>query len=698
MDNLIAKLKEEFYLYGATTDDYKAILMDFSDALTDDEKLNHARAWIRAEIKENWQNKNRDWLVNFIEESFCLGNTKTYNVRYIIYLLEHLKSLSIFLDEESLKFLTEKSPKFRSLLESLIQHRRKEFEKIVFFHSHELLNDALKKYVKIRKKKPCFTEISTKLTIQEESEIQRLALDCLNAKDTDGYIKYRNILIESLQETIETTAKNYLGYGFSFEDLVNLGNVYLLENFENHLQLHTTILRARIKCALINYFSVLVKNAQMEETDVEQMSVGEDPMFDSLYQNEVKEVIRQVIRDLKPKAERVIRLRYGLSDEVISYSPHSTRELARMENLTHQAIESRIKKALKGMSNHPTFIEFFEEKEAANDFLGLETILDCTKKELFILLAGISNYDKRILKIVFGTDLTGSEDLTSLSERAISKYTLLMKKLEEDLQALRSYQNSDLPTIIGEKSYQASKIKLFLKMHPEIENIILSAHQGNIEKRANYNTLTLEEKKQYHQGIIKIKAYLAKIKASPYLWNIIEYEKGIYDFYYMVNNTSPKSRYLAMIFGSHYTAREEITLIGNEEKYFETLLELKRYMEQASYQRVNIIEFTSDGILLKCDDMILPFQVDIIKELFSTLVCPQISIMMFSAYVGINEKRKTIADLEKMFQLTCVEEIKKELKVTFEMLLEVATIRNISLGGDLIEALGYQRVREKPKD
>ncbi|MDE7389404.1 MAG: RNA polymerase sporulation sigma factor SigK, partial [Lachnospiraceae bacterium] len=173
----------------------------------------------------------------------------------------------------------------------------------------------------------------------------------------------RNVLVEHNLRLVAHIVKKYYSMAADQDDLVSIGTVGLIKaidtfDCDKNIKLSSYASRC-IENEVLMHFrnqrktSLDVSIDETIDTDKDGNSLTlmdvmavEDNIFDNLVLKIDSEKVRGFIKELPPREQKILILRYGLSGE----EPLTQREVAQMLNISRSYVSRIEKKAIKQLS------------------------------------------------------------------------------------------------------------------------------------------------------------------------------------------------------------------------------------------------------------------------------------------------------------------------------------------------------------
>lgn len=340
----IRRLREKYGIYNPNIGFYSEILEKYVKDYDIPKSILYAEEEIKIKIMEDWEIGNKDWLVDFINDTCQIKDNRGLNSRYLTFLLQILEKYSIQLDNQSFLYVLHRCPNLNGLLAKYTEENEES-------HNTNLAWQVfVEQYRNLKVRSYKSAAVIKVPSLTEEAQTCQYMFLCLQNSDEEGFYWYRNQLIEGLQFLVESVAKNYIGQGIDFNTLVNEANVYLLQSILSLATPTQSPLRTKTASFLKRVFDKIIYSIPDpdESLNAIQNSSSDDALEDYVYEQEVKSALEQGINDLKLTEAQTIIFRYGINftDSPIVFEAMSCEVLAEMDNISHQGVSYREKKAL----------------------------------------------------------------------------------------------------------------------------------------------------------------------------------------------------------------------------------------------------------------------------------------------------------------------------------------------------------------
>jgi len=181
-------------------------------------------------------------------------------------------------------------------------------------------------------------------------------------------IEERQRFAQANLRLVVSIAKKYASPAAPLLHLIQEGNIALLravDGFDWRIGRFSTYATGVIKKAIFGYLKDLQKKS-VASLDAKSDGENKDPLYDSIKDEKancpsnracndsIREMILKAIRILKPRAQRIISLAYGLEDGTML----SNKEIAKIVGITEQSVGRSIQVSLKILQNNARLADF----------------------------------------------------------------------------------------------------------------------------------------------------------------------------------------------------------------------------------------------------------------------------------------------------------------------------------------------------
>lgn len=577
LEKLINNVKRKYRFFSQNESYYRNVCNKYI-YLPYDEALSLINEEILFQIRMDWESQKRKWITDFINETCILYSSRNLNTRYLSFIIKILATYQIPINEETVLYLLKKCPTLHRLVSS--------FNNL----SHNREVDAFIAYCKGESQSKMVVEEKRVLSTSDKETLFRQMVESRQMGDEENYNRLKELVVEQLNIIVYRYALRYVGYGISYEDLVQEGKLLLLQKLEcrneSYFFLHAFLRALQWK------FKRMIKRNSLDNAKV-PTSFPLDENTETTIKN-----LKKAIDNL-PERNRKTVLHYY---EVFGEPFKSRGQLANEDNITCQAVQQRL---AKGISSLKVALSKPEEVPP------LQKGLKCTSLEFELIISSLSQKEQELLARAAGNQFVEEINIREFTEEEIKQYLDILAKLRKELIAIRNYGKKDIRKEISTRKKDRDRIQLFLQLYPDIPS--------------------KEDKKSYHSYILRARHYL---KQERTLRNVLDYPLTEGDLYYALKDIPQIYGILCRVFGKYLTKVEKQYNLTEAEKrtYNILLLKVKEIMNQYMMTKVDKIVIINGNIQMFHQDVLLPFNNDIMHMIKQKLRAKG-STRIFDAYL-----------------------------------------------------------------
>lgn len=520
---LVGELKKEFAFYKGDSSFYERIIEEVKNDVDNKDLYERVREEIILLMRLDWQNNKRDWFIDWVQVMSLNVGDKKVNTMTISYIRNVLVKYGIPTDENTIRYLLRKSPNFYSMIKDYVKDdlkHCKNMELAYFIRRCITLSKGITPVLyKEDNMSYLYQDFQNHYQVSSERYIALLNMYlCKKNGNNEGYISYRNSIVAGYGVLLKKAAKTFLNYGYSIEDLIQEGAIALMRyldkyNGENpseyfkfvfYVIIRRLYIFTRKKNLFISLDELKEKKSFNEYWFRFSNEVGfEESFFEDI---DVSSLIDET--DLNARRYDLLELNFGLNGNTAM----SMTDIAMIRGLTKSRVSQEIIVALKQLK------ETWDIKEMIDDTQGcfICTILNCTIFEKQILFQGLLSEKKRaeILISVFGSDLNGMADTSSLNETDLKSYYKLIQELRLLIDVIRTCQGKSLKEALVCNDEEYSYILAYLKPLVWGNNILSLAHGSSFDAPADFSNLDFHQKRMYQKYYCALFDFLVGLRKA----------------------------------------------------------------------------------------------------------------------------------------------------------------------------------------
>lgn len=503
---LIVELKKEFSFYKGDSSFYERIIEEVKNDVDNNDLYKRAREEIIILMRLDWQDNKRDWFIDWVQVMSLNVGIKKVNTIAISYIRNVLIRYGIPTNDATILYLLRKSPNFYSMINI--------YEKEDLNHcKNRDLAYFIRRCITLKKgiNPISFKEDNMSYLYQDLQARNQVSLEryiallnmylCKKSGNDEGYIYYRNSIVAGYGLLFKKATKTFLNYGYSSGDLIQESAIALMRYLDKYdgenpseyfkFVFYVIIRRLYIFTRKNNPFISLDELEEKKSFDREwfrrSCEVGLEESF--CEDIDVFSLIRDA--DLSARRRDLLELNFGLNGKTAM----SMTDIATMRGLTKSRVSQEIIVALKKLKETWDITEMIDDTRD----LSLCTILDCTILEKQTLFVGIFSEKKRaeILISVFGPELNGMADTSSLNESDLIAYYKLIKELRHLIVVMRTCQGKSLKESLLCNDEEYSYVLAYLKPLAWGNNILSLVHGAHFGFPADFRDLDFHQKRMY---------------------------------------------------------------------------------------------------------------------------------------------------------------------------------------------------------